>query len=117
MVAPGYYDQSYPPSVWGGGQPAQKIKVTVASNHPDPAITALLPGQQLAAINAKYEGNPLTAWTAGQFATVAARQVAWNASAFADFVAQQQQTPQPKPKSHSYVSPQPDEPAEQTEQT
>ena len=84
------WGQSYPPSVWGGGTPAPKVKVTVGSTVADPAITAGPPAGWLAAINAKYEGDPLTAWTAGQSATVATLPVAWDAAAFVAYVAQQE---------------------------
>jgi len=44
MTAPGYYDQSYPPSLWGGGGPGPN----------DPTITSLVPNTGSAA------GGPIT---------------------------------------------------------
>jgi hypothetical protein len=102
-VEAGYYDSSYPPSLWDGSPPADtRMPVSPGQTVTNPVITAMPPAEWLGAINNAYRGVPVTAWTAGQSATIATLPVSWNAAAWVDFVAadpEPQADPEP-PKSY-----------------
>lgn len=82
-IAPTRWDASYPPSLWGGGaQP--RTQVAPGDVVPDSDITSLPPAQWLAAVNDAYVGNPVTAWTTGQSATIATLVVHWAGGSWLD---------------------------------
>ena len=86
----GYYDSSYPPSIYGPPEPPADTRMPVSPGQTvtNPVITGKPPAEWLASINSVYRGVPVTAWTAGQSATIATLPVAWDAAAWVNFVAE-----------------------------
>jgi len=94
-IEAGYYDSSYPPSLFGPA-PDPRMPVSPGQVVTNPVITGMPPAEWLGAINAAYVGVPVTTWTAGQSATVATLPVAWSGSAFVNYSAgDPEPTPEP----------------------
>lgn len=69
MTAPGYYEQSYPPSVWAPPEPPEPPAATGATAGTPGTFTPAgsTPPANLAALEGVVAPTPATAWTAGQF--------------------------------------------------
>lgn len=96
MSAPaGYYDTSYPPSIYSPPEPPPDTRMPVAPNATvsNPVIEAMPPANQLAAINNAYVGNPATVWNVADKATIATNIVTWNGVAWVAFVLAQEDEP------------------------
>lgn len=98
MTTAGYYDTSYPPSIFPApapGEPAEPAtqpaepaepaapadnRMTVAPSAvvSNPVIAAMAPDEQLAAIAHAYAGLPAAEWSVGESASVAGRSVCWS---------------------------------------
>jgi len=69
----GYFDQSYPPSLWGGGQPAPVPATGATAGIPGAWTPAgSVPPDDVAELQASsIVASPQTGWTTGQYVQTA----------------------------------------------